>query len=161
MDKHHHLKQLDIDDEKAIRKVLERMPNRKACIHRLHDLTSIDYPDLLRLLNSMTRKGIILRDPVLDLSKEDRTYSLLTNGKLTVDQFMPERLSPLIGLTELEMRNRVVMLKRMKERLICEWHPIVDKLLQDYERDLRRAEGEREPPDPDDPDILDRDFLQE
>lgn len=152
------VRQREIDDERAIRKALERMPNRTACIHRLHALTQIEYPELLRLLDIMARKKHIARVPADGLGPNDRTYALLSSGKMTFDQFEPEKLSPLIGLTELEMRNRVIMLKRMKERLICDWHPIVDKLMSDYERDLKRFEYDRDPPDSDDPDVLDRDF---
>lgn len=75
--------------------------------------------------------------------------------ELEANQFW-ERSSPLIGLSEEDMMTRVVMLKRMKRLLIGEWHPIIDILLGDYERDLARIRLLREPPDADD--VLDRDF---
>jgi len=71
---------------------------------------------------------------------------------------------PLIWLTESAIRGRVIMIHRMKRNLICEWHPILDILLGDYERELKRVEALREPPEPvnsDDPDAQDRDFDDE
>lgn len=138
-----------------VAKVLARSPNQTACIHKIHELGDIAYPDLLRTLNSMIRKNLIIRVPDF---QDDRQYALLSDGKMTSDQFVPERLSPLIGLTEQTMRDRVIMLKRMKSRLIIDWHPIIDVILRDYERDIGRVEGNREPPEADEPDVLDRDF---
>lgn len=73
---------------------------------------------------------------------------------------MEERLTPVHSLTESAMRGRVIMLKRMKRTLICDWHPIIDVLLGDYEGELRRAESLRETPDTE-PDVQDRDFDDE
>jgi hypothetical protein len=67
-----------------------------------------------------------------------------------------DKLSPVIGLSEEAMRGRVTMLKRMKRLLIVDWHPVIDILLGDYERNLRRVELLREPDN--DPDPQDRDF---
>lgn len=79
--------------------------------------------------------------------------------ELDANQFF-ERASPLIGLSEVDMLNRVVMLKRMKRLLIGEWHPIIDVLLGDYERDLKRVRLLREPEDDADGgiDVLDQDM---
>lgn len=59
----------------------------------------------------------------------------------------------LLGLTESEARGRVLMLQRMKARLICEWHPIIDKLIADWERGIRYIESQRIKPD-DDEDLM-------
>jgi hypothetical protein len=67
-----------------------------------------------------------------------------------------EKLSPIIGLSEESVRGRVIMLKRMRRLLIIDWHPIIDILLGDYERDLKRVEALRE--NDDEPDVQDRDF---
>ena len=83
-----------------------------------------------------------------------------------------DKLSPVIGLSEEGVRGRVIMLKRMRRLLIVDWHPIIDILLGDYERDLKRVETLRESDDEplqgggvtapkfddDEPDVQDRDF---
>ena len=81
---------------------------------------------------------------------------LSTKESIWGDKFQETGGSPLNTLSEAAMRGRVLMLKRMKRNLIIDWHPIIDILLNDYERDLRRLEILRHGPD--EPDVLDRDF---
>lgn len=83
---------------------------------------------------------------------------LLVGGKE-----LPADLNPTVGLTESTIRGRVLMLHRMKRNLICDWHPILDILLGDYEQELKRVEALREPPDPSAVafDVQDRDFDDE
>lgn len=88
--------------------------------------------------------------------------SKITSAELWGEQFTEQAiLNPAWGLTEAGMRGRVIMLKRMRRILICEWTPIIDILLGDYERILAHVESLREKPEDVDPDVQDRDFDQE
>lgn len=131
-------------EEREVLIAFGRCPNM--CIHRLHDLTGYSYPQLLAVCNKLQRRGRIFRNSNVALGKDDQYWSLREQSlELKPDQFKDERLSPLIGLTEQDMLNRVVMLKRMKRLLIVDWHPIIDVLIVDYERDLNRVQLLREP----------------
>ena len=68
----------------------------------------------------------------------------------------PEQLGipELLGLTESEARARVIMLQSMKRKLICDWHPVIDKLLGDWERGLKYIESQRVKPDDDDNSLM-------
>lgn len=49
----------------------------------------------------------------------------------------------MLGLTEAEAITRIRMLAHMKSKLICEWHPIIDKLMADYAKGLELVESLR------------------
>jgi hypothetical protein len=143
------------DDEQEVLKAFQRCSH--LCIHQLHKTVYMGYPDLMTTLSKLQRAGKIAKAPDPHLGKEDRQYAKLGKNGLTADQFVGgERLSPLIGLDERAMRGRVVMLQRMKRNLITEWHPVIDILLGDYERDLKRMERLRfgdDDPDADEPNV--------
>jgi hypothetical protein len=145
------------DDERNVLRAFGRKPN--LCIHEIFNLTGIPYPDLTKLLKTMISRGDIIQAPELSLGKGDLQFVSKKESTMSTVQFVDERLSPLIGLSEQGMRGRVIMLKRMKRNLISDWHPVIDVLLNDYERDLKRMERLREPPDADD--VLDRDIDDE
>jgi hypothetical protein len=54
------------------------------------------------------------------------------------------------GLDEQTAFNRVHMLRRARRLLISEWHPILDKVIGDYERGLEMLRAAREPLEVDD-----------
>lgn len=58
-------------------------------------------------------------------------------------------LSLYIYVDEHTARARVLMLNRMKRNLISEWHPIIDVLLGDYTKGLKRIDVARDGPDDD------------
>lgn len=151
------------NDEQMVLNTFGRYPNM--CIHQLHLYTSISYVDLLKITKMLEQKGKIFRVPELCLGSLDQQFCArhIDDG-LASEQFEPTKLSPLIGLTEEQMINRVRMLKRMKRLTICDWHPVIDVLLEDYERDIKRMGIQRWGPDVDAdtaPDCLDRDLEQE
>ena len=154
-------KQLLAEDEKMVLRAFGRKHN--LCIHELHELTGIQYPELHKVVQRLAaRKEIVLTSDVT-AGKDDKQYLRLGKVVMGEEQFIQDRLSPLIGMTEEVMRGRVMMIKRMKSRLICDWHPVLDVLLGDYEKDLKRMEALREPPESDEPrlqdfDVLDRDL---
>jgi hypothetical protein len=132
-----------LEDEQLVCMVFER--KSALCIHELHAYTDISYPSLQLLLGRLIRRGYVtlVGDP--EAGKDDKQYMRIGAFGLSEKQFMTGRLSPLIGLTEDVMQNRVHMIKRMKDRLISEWHPVLNVLLGDYERDLQRVRIVREP----------------
>lgn len=147
------------DDERQILRAFGRRP--QMCIHELFSLTRVPYPELIKMLDRMVSRGDIVKaTPDTALGKHDLQYLRKDEQALSQIQFIDERLSPLIGLTEQGMRGRIIMLNRMKRNLIEDWHPIIDILMGDYERDLKRIEAFRESPDTE-PDCQDRDFDDE
>lgn len=149
------------DDEKMVLRAFGRKPS--LCIHELRELTGIQYPELHKIVHKMIGRNEVALVSDVTAGTDDKQYIKLGKIVMGDEQFIQGRLSPLIGMTEEVMRGRVIMIKRMKSRLICEWHPILDVLLGDYERDLKRVEALREPPEADEPrlqdfDVLDRDL---
>lgn len=151
--------QLD-EDEELVMQVFGRHPHR--CIHQLHSMTEIPYPELKNVVDRLQRKAKIFKIPDAELGKHDLQYRIRqTEPTLQPSQFCNDaRLSPLIGLNEVQMQGRMVMLKRMRRLLIPEWHPILDTIIGDYERDLKRMKLLREPEDDVEGgiDVLDRDM---
>lgn len=144
------------EEERLIMREFVR--SNQVCIHHLNRATGLSYPDLLQLTTKLTKRGKIYRKPDTALGKTDYQYCT-REPNLSSDHFMEDRLSPLVGLSESEMQGRVVMLKRMLRLLIPDWHPIINVILGDYERDLLRLKLLREPPEDGDAfDVLDRDF---
>ena len=145
------------DEERDVLRAFGRKSN--LCIHELHNLTGLSYPKLLGLMKLLVDRGDVEVVKDTALGKCSLQYISRKEQSMTSIQFIEERLSPLIGLSEQAMRGRVIMLKRMKRNLIIDWHPVIDVLLKDYERDLNRVEALREAPEA--PDVLDRDFEYE
>lgn len=63
---------------------------------------------------------------------------------------MDKNVPQFLWMTEETARDRVIMLQRMKTRLICEWHPVLDVLIKDYERGLKKIDVARDGPDGED-----------
>lgn len=134
----------------ALKRAISRKP--RFCIHALHEMTEIGYPELEGMLAGLIKQGTITHHPDADLGDEDRQYLYTGSRKLDINQFKPGKLSPLVGLEEHEMRGRVTMLERMRRLLICDWHPILDIIINDYKKDIRRIEVARYGADEDDKD---------
>lgn len=158
---HKYRQQLLMEDEKMVLRAFGRKHN--LCIHELRELTGIQYPELHKIVARMISRGEVAEVGDVTAGKDDKQYLKLGKVVMGEEQFIQDRLSPLMGMTEDAVRGRVTMIKRMKSRLICEWHPILDILLGDYEKDLMRVEALREPPEANEPrlqdfDVLDRDL---
>jgi hypothetical protein len=127
-----------------ILKVMQHRP--WVCIHDIMRDTNLPHKIVLRNLTRLKDLGKV--NKVLLPGQEDvivwasNAYTPLDPNKLNPSDVT--RASPVVGLTESEARTRVLMLKRMKEKLIYEWHPIIDVFLRDYERDLGRVESDRD-----------------
>lgn len=127
---------------------------RWICIHELIEATGISYNQLNKSLVKLEVKGHIQRSQIegsekltlYGLVNFDTLYQPTEGTELHPSHDMSKAglCSPVVGMTEQDARSRVFMLKRMKERLIQEWHPIIDKIIEDYQRDLRRVEAERD-----------------
>lgn len=147
------------DDERKVMRAMR--PRPVSCIHYLHGVTGIPYASLIKVVNGMVRAGDLLPVPDPVLGNKDHQYVLrspVSYSRKAVRDDELGLLSPAGSLTEGQMRDRIVMLKNMKDRLITSWHPVLDILIKDYQREVDRVESFREPPEPDEIDVLDRDF---
>lgn len=114
----------------------------RMCIHKVMDATgwTRDYAKIV--LNGLVKEGTLRRTSV---GKADYVYHR-TQREAVVDPDLgldKGHVPLLLGLTESEARARVSMLHHMKTRLIKDWHPIIDKLIADYERGLQSVESIR------------------
>lgn len=113
----------------------------RMCIHTLMETTGLKREALRYVLVELQKNGMIRN---VSEVRGDLIYVRIGEAPVPEDLGLDkEHLPALFGLEEREARNRVIMLKRMKERLIIDWHPVIDVLLGDYERGLQHVEGVR------------------
>lgn len=111
------------------------------CVHVLMEITGLTREALRSALVDLIEQGAIRKiaefkgDSVY--ARGDEAYVPITLG---VDE---DHLPCLFGLDEHAARTRLTMLKRMKGRLIGDWHPMLDLLIGDYERGLKNVESIR------------------
>lgn len=147
------------DDERWVMRAFGRRP--MMCIHQLQAMTSIPYVDLLKVTAQLQRRGKIFRTQEMCLGKDDYQFQTRQEDAVAPVQFIEGRASPLVGLSIQDMAGRVVMLKRMRRLLIVDWHPIIDILIGDYERDIKRLRPEPDDDEDGEPDVLDQDMDME
>lgn len=108
----------------------------RMCIHVLMETTGLREEILMYALHRLREDSSVK----MEAGIYSRKNEAFVPSYLGLDA---QHLPALFGLDENEARARLVMLKRMKDRLISEWHPILDKLIGDYERGLKSVEGIR------------------
>jgi DNA-binding MarR family transcriptional regulator len=123
--------------------------NPLMCVHQIFKATAVPYGRLTSVLGRMQRDGYLERvKPVVGEAQYKPTEMLHHAARM--QRASTDNCGLMVGLTEEEMSARVVMLKRMKRLLIVEWHPTIDVLLGDYERNLSRLLALRESVSPED-----------
>lgn len=103
----------------------------------LLELTEIDENALMQTLSGMVAERLLRRN--------GNVY-----WRTVVEAKVPERIGEdkahlplLLGLTEEEALTRIRMLVHMRSRLLTPWHPIIDKLMGDYQKGLQIVESLR------------------
>ena len=103
----------------------------------LLELTEIDENALMQTLSGMVAERLLRRN--------GSVY-----WRTVVEAKVPERIGEdkahlplLLGLTEEEALTRIRMLVHMRSRLLSPWHPIIDKLMGDYQKGLQIVESLR------------------
>ncbi len=111
----------------------------KMCMHVLQKMTGLHRNVLKATLAQMVRDGLVRKVSVDDTDDGDLVYTRTQReAYIPLNLGMDEEHAPvLLGLNEDEARTRVHMLQFMKERLIDDWHPVIDKLIADYQRGLK------------------------
>lgn len=104
-------------------------------LQELTAATGLDAIEVSAAVRELSRRGLLMRQHIY--SRKGEAYVPLNLG---LDE---NHLPALFGLDEREARSRLLMVKRMKERLISEYHPMLDLVIADYERGLRNVEGIR------------------
>ena len=129
-----------MDDPKAlILAAFHRKPS--LCIHVLGEMTSMPRDVLLKLLSELVREGQLIR---LNEGIKGEYVYCSTSADMPLETTLDRNALPmLMGMTELEVVARVAMLKTMKSRLIRDWHPVLDKVIGDYEKGLKIVESLR------------------
>lgn len=128
----------------AVTMILAAFSKRpRMCIHMLMDETGLPKDAALKGASELCREGALKR--LEEGAKGEYVYA-----RTTMDASVPMNvglnshyLPALLGLSEGEARERVYMLKGMRKRLIEHWHPILDKVIGDYEKGLRAVESLR------------------
>lgn len=115
------------------------------CIHQILAQTKIPNKLAMRHLARLRELGKVRK--VLQPGQDDvMVWSHVHYEPPDPTKIQPasdvQRASPVVGLTERQALDRIIMLNRMKERLIKEWHPVIDVILNDYKRDLGRVQGD-------------------
>lgn len=135
---------LSVDDIAAAILSVTR-EERRVCTHKLMEVTGLPLRELAkgvnRLLELNKLRGISLDED--NVIYEGFNYTPI--NPYAYQGLMDGYLSPLVGLTQEEVLTRLHMLRRMKAQLIVDWHPVLDKIIGDYERDMRRVEREKDP----------------
>ena len=112
----------------------------RSCIHQLIEATGLSRAELryavveLQKLKLIRKVSEVKGDYLYELVNKQvhRTEPIIAGGALSIHYKF--------DVDEDTAQRRVVMLKYMKSRLIQEWHPVLDKLLEDYESGLKAAE---------------------
>lgn len=119
-------------------RVLQAFGNSShACVHVLLDRTGLSPEALGRALSDLQAERVLRR-------VDEVFYRTQVEVDVPVDLGLDKKHLPLLlGMTEDEAHARVSMLMFMKSRLINEWHPIIDKLIADYEKALKIVESLR------------------
>lgn len=103
----------------------------------LLDLTEVDERALSATLNKMVSERVLRRNGnVYWRTVVEAQVPTLFGADKT-------HLPMLLGLTEGEALTRIRMLSFMRNKLIGEWHPIIDKLIGDYQKGLEIVESLR------------------
>lgn len=105
----------------------------RMCVHMICESTGISRNDLRYVLVELQRMGKIERLP--GKVTGDMVYQRVGGAAADVDEQVCS--TRMLGIDERTARSRVIMLKRMKSRLIIEWHPALDLLIADYEGGLK------------------------
>lgn len=112
------------------------------CIHMLCKKAGLPREVLRFVLVELQKQGKIERARAKVTG--DAVYRLKSNLRIASTEI--QQVQRLVGgIDEETARNRVAMLKRMKARLISDWHPIIDILLRDYEGSLTKMDVELDP----------------
>lgn len=122
----------------------------RSCIHQLIEATGLSRPELRYAVVELQKLKLIKRASEV---KGDLVYELVDKQVHHAEPVLAQTLQYKFDIDEDTAKRRVVMLKNMKARLIPDWHPIVDKLLGDYENGLKAIESARrqlEDTDPED-----------
>ena len=113
----------------------------RSCIHQLMEATGATRADLRYALVELQKVKLIRK--ISDV-KGDYVYELIQEQphKMSVAENVGS-LKYDFGVDEETAKKRVVMLRRMKSNLICEWHPVLDILLGDYMRGVEAVDAAR------------------
>lgn len=111
------------------------------CIHVLMEITGLSREALRAAIVDLVEQGAIRK---IAEFKGDSVYARAGDAYVPLTLGVDEDHLPcLFGLSEKEARNRLSTIKYMKNRLISEWHPALDKVIEDYERGLKSVESIR------------------
>lgn len=110
----------------------------RLCMHQLMDMTGQSKDMIERVGTRLIREGVLRRRLIEGTESDFMYYRTTCEGNVPDDFGLDEKHLPLLlGLSEDEALSRVRMLKAMKDRLIEQWHPQLNKLIGDYERGLK------------------------
>lgn len=124
-------------DDSIIEKAIAAFKKHpRMCIHVICEHMDIDRSQVKLLLNELTRRKIIKKASARVAG--DIVYELLL--KLPMENSDSPEPIKLLGGDEKTARNRIIMLRKMRAKLICEWHPILDIVIRDYETGLRNLD---------------------
>lgn len=125
--------------EQACDRVLTAFHRKpQMCLHVLEEATELS--------RRVLRQAVVVLQQRKKLRKADHPeggiYELV--DKSNVPEFSSNRLPELFGLDESTARARATLLKKFRDRLHCELHPVLNLVINDYERGLRVLEAIRE-----------------
>lgn len=113
----------------------------RLCMHALAELTGLSKKILNVIVIFLQKNGTIVK---AGETNDDRVYRLVDSEAQEAFNSSILRIPELFGLEEEVARSRVLMLKRFRDRLHNDLHPIVSIIIADYERGLRAVEAVRE-----------------
>lgn len=106
-------------------------------VDELVELTGIEEGALSVTLSNMVAERVLRR-------VGNVYWRTVVEASIPRDVGLDETHLPLLlGLTEAEALTRMRMLGHMRARLITQWHPIIDKLMGDYQKGLEIVESLR------------------
>lgn len=115
----------------------------RMCIHQIMEATNLPRAQLRHVLADMVRREQIKRvpakvsgDQVYELTALSRLAHSAAAQTVLIQVKNPESIK-LLGGDETTARNRIIMLRKMRARLISDWHPVLDKVIGDYEAGLQ------------------------
>lgn len=120
----------------------------RMCRHALSEATGLPHQSLRNALQSLQHSGTVERVPGVDST--DKVYRLKDQSLVLEQDITKARLPVLCGLDETTARDRVFLIKRLKNRLIESYHPALDLIMNDYVQGLDYLESLREHLDDDD-----------
>ena len=114
----------------------------RSCIHQLMEATGLARSELRYGIVELQKLKLIRK---VTSVKGDYVYELMDTNVHHTEPVLAGSVMPRyeFTITEDVAKSRVCMLNFMKRKLIQEWHPVVDKLLKDYESGLKSIEESR------------------